>query len=325
MPVINKGAADFAKRWKDKGDEKQDSQNFWRELFSKVFGIQDPENRIEFEKRVSLKNTSYIDAYIPETQVIIEQKSLGIDLEKAKRQSDGTILTPFEQAKRYNDDLPHFEKARWIVVCNFQSFLIYDMNCYHNVKPVRIELSELDTRYNELKFLVKVQHQQIIHEQEISIKAGELIGKIYNSLLSLYEKPNSENLKIINKLCVRLVFCLYAEDAGLFDPDNNNIFGEYIDQFEPSELNTKLQELFEILDQKTENRYKYLDTRLKSFPYVNGGLFHYESSETEEIPVFTAELKQLIVEQCSKSFDWSRISPDVVEECITPLLRIFIR
>lgn len=311
MPAVNKQAVDFANKWKDRGDEKQDSQNFWRELLSKVFGIQDPENRIEFEKRVSLKNTSYIDAYIPETQVIIEQKSLDIDLEKAKRQSDGTMLTPFEQAKRYNDDLLHFEKARWIVVCNFQSFLIYDMNCYHNVKPVRIELSELGTRYNELKFLVKVQHQQIIHEQEISIKAGELIGKIYNSLLSLYEKPNSENLKSINKLCVRLVFCLYAEDAGLFDPDNNNIFGEYIEQFEPSEINTKLQELFEILDQKNENRYKYLDIRLKSFPYVNGGLFHYESPETEEIPVFTAELKQLIVEQCSKSFDWSRISPTI--------------
>ena len=111
MPVVNKEAADFAKRWKDKGDEKQDSQNFWRDLLSSVFGVANPERKVCFEKTVSLKNTSFIDAYIPETKVIIEQKSLGIDLEKAKKQSDGSELTPFGQAKRYNDELPASEKA----------------------------------------------------------------------------------------------------------------------------------------------------------------------------------------------------------------------
>ena len=316
MPVVNKAAAEFAKRWKDKGNEKQDSQNFWRDLLSSVLGIANPEKDkvIEFEKKVSLSHASNIDAYITGTQVIIEQKSFGIDLEKPIRQSDGAMLTPFQQAKRYNDELPHFEKARWIVVCNFQRFLIYDMNHYHENKPVQIELSELGTRYNELKFLVKVQHQQIIHEQELSIKAGELIGKIYNLLKPLYKEPNSENsLKAINKLCVRLVFCLYAEDAGLFDPDNTNIFGEYLEQFKPSEIHTKLQELFEVLDQKTEDRYKYLDAQLNAFPYVNGGLFSYdsESPESEEIPIFTAELKQLLIDQCSKGFDWERISPTI--------------
>jgi len=196
----------------------------------------------------------------------------------------------------------------------FRVFLIYDMNLYQDrkVKPVRIELSELGTRYNELKFLVKTQYKQIIQEQELSVKAGELIGKIYNLLKPQYKEPNSENsLKAINQLCVRLVFCLYAEDAGLFDPDNTGIFGEYLEQFQPSEINTKLQELFEVLDQKPEERYKYLDAQLNVFPYVNGGLFSYESSETEEIPTFTAELKQLLVDQCSKGFDWSRISPTI--------------
>ena len=185
MPVVNKAAVDFAKRWKDKGDEKQDSQNFWRDLLSSVFGIANPERKVCFEKRVSLKNTSFIDVYIPETKVIIEQKSLGIDLEKAKKQSDGTELTPFGQAKRYNDELPYSEKARWIVTCNFERFLIYDLE-KPKEDPTEILLKNFAKDYHLLEFLVKFKDEAIVREEELSVKAGEIVGTIYDALLKEY-------------------------------------------------------------------------------------------------------------------------------------------
>lgn len=120
-------AADFAKQWKGKGDEKQETQRFWIQLLSEVLGVTDATNRIEFEKRVQLSHTSFIDAYIPETKVLIEQKSADINLHKQYRQSDGEMLTPYGQAKRYVSEMKASEKPRWIVVCNFQEFLVYDL------------------------------------------------------------------------------------------------------------------------------------------------------------------------------------------------------
>ena len=315
MAAVNQKAVEFIERWKGKGDEKQHSQRFWFDLFQSVLNVKDPAQMFRFEERVKLGHTSYIDIFIPQTKVIVEQKGKDIDLLKKAKQSDGEELTPFEQARRYNISLPHSQKARWIVACNFQTFLIYDMeNDPNGLEPLRIELEELGTRYGELRFLSEYRDEKIIHEQQLSIRAGELIGKIYDLLKPQYKNPDSDNtLKSLNKLCVRLVFCLYAEDAGLFDREDNHIFGNYLKKSEVRDLRRRLIDLFKVLNQDPEKdeRDPYIDDELARFPYVNGNLFKYESPETEEIPNLTEEIKELLVDECSEGFDWADISPTI--------------
>ena len=309
MPIVNKEASAFAKRWKDRGDEKQDSQNFWRDLLSSVFGVANPERKVCFEKRVSLKNTSFIDVYIPETKVIIEQKSLGIDLEKTKKQSDGTELTPFGQAKRYNDELPASEKAQWIVTCNFERFLIYDME-KPKEPPAELLLKNMAKEYYLLDFLVKFKNEALIREEELSVKAGEIVGRIYDALLKEYgENPTHHDYKSLNKLCVRLVFCLYAEDAGLFG-DSGDAFCKYLEKYQASDLRRELIDLFKILDTPADKRNKFLQADLAQFPYVNGSLFAVDE-ELENIPNFSEELRDILIKQAAEGFDWSGISPTI--------------
>lgn len=315
MAIKNKDAVEFVKRWIDKGDEKQHSQLFWTDLLSNVFHSTVNNETVKFEYRVQLGHQSYIDVYLPDSRVIIEQKGCDIDLFKAAKQSDGTELTPFEQAKRYNVELPFSQKARWIVTCNFKTFLIYDMdNDLKGKDPVRIELEELPERINELQFLATFKNDKIIVEQELSIKAGALIGKLYDGLIKQYKDPKADNtLKSLNKLCVRLVFCLYAEDAGLFDRHDCHIFGNYIKNTETKNIRKALIDLFEVLNQDPDKneRDPYLDEELAKFPYVNGNLFKVLDPQTEEIPNFTDELKELLITECSESFDWSNISPTI--------------
>ncbi|MDD6206565.1 DNA methyltransferase [Succinivibrio sp.] len=315
MAAKNQNALDFIEEWKNKGDEKQDSQKFWFSLFKNVLGVPNPENYLNFEQRVQLGHTSFMDVYIPQTKVIIEQKGKEIDLRRKAKQSDGQELTPFEQARRYNVSLPHSQKARWIVTCNFQTFLIYDMEEDPNgLTPLELKLEDLGTKYNELKFLAEYQDQKIIEEQKLSIKAGELIGQIYDLLKPQYKDPENPNsLKSLNKLCVRLVFCLYAEDAGLFDRQDNHIFGNYLKKTETKHLRKALIDLFTVLNQDPDKneRDPYLEEDLARFPYVNGNLFKIESPETDEIPNFTDDLKHLLIEECSESFDWADISPTI--------------
>lgn len=313
MATKNKDAVEFVKRWIDKGDEKQHSQLFWTDLLSNVLHSTVNNETVKFEYRVQLGHQSYIDVYLPDSRVIIEQKGSDIDLFKAAKQSDGTELTPFEQAKRYNVELPFSQKARWIVTCNFKTFLIYDMDQdLKGKEPVRIELEELPERINELQFLATFKNDKIIVEQELSIKAGDLIGKLYDGLIKQYKDPKADNtLKSLNKLCVRLVFCLYAEDAVLFDRHDCHIFGNYIKNTEAKNIRRALIDLFEVLNQKEDERDPYLDEELAKFPYVNGNLFKVVDPHTEEIPNFTDELKELLVTECSESFDWANISPTI--------------
>ena len=315
MATKNKDAVEFVKRWIDKGYEKQHSQLFWTDLLSNVLHSTVNNETVKFEYRVQLGHQSYIDVYLPDSRVIIEQKGSDIDLFKAAKQSDGTELTPFEQAKRYNVELPFSQKARWIVTCNFKSFLIYDMDQDLKGKdPVRIELEELPERINELQFLATFKDDKIIVEQKLSIKAGTLIGKLYDGLIKQYKDPKADNtLKSLNKLCVRLVFCLYAEDAGLFDRHDCHIFGNYIKNTETKNIRKALIDLFEVLNQDPDKneRDPYLDEELAKFPYVNGNLFKFLDPQTEEIPNFTDELKELLITECSESFDWSNISPTI--------------
>lgn len=304
-----KQAKEFVNRWKERGDEKQDSQSFWLDLLEHVLGVENPETFINFEKRVRLENTSFIDGFIPQTKVMIEQKSNTKNLDKGIKQSDGSFLTPYQQAKRYAANVPYSERPRWIVTSNFKEFRVYDME-HPNSEPQKIKLDDLAKEYYRLEFLVDTSNQHLKKEQQVSIKAGELVGKLYNELLKQYKNPEDpETLKSINKLSVRLVFCLYAEDAGIFG--RHDMFHDYLAGKPTNEIRQALIRLFKVLDTKVENRDPYLsddDPKLAEFPYVNGGMF---ADEDIEIPPFTDELKKLLLNNASLDFDWSDISPTI--------------
>ena len=304
-----KAAKEFAEFWKDKGDEKQETQRYWIGLLGDVLGIANATNYIEFEKKVKLKHTSFIDAYISGTKVLIEQKGIKIDLAKPQNQSDGAVLTPFGQAKRYADELPYDLRPRWIVVSNFAEIHIHDMNNPH-AKPEIVKIANLEKEYYRLSFLAEQENIHIKREMEVSIKAGEIVGLIYDKLLAQYKLAKNVDmekcLKSLNMLCVRLVFCMYAEDAGIFG--HKSMFGDYLNHFEAKDLRSALINLFKVLDQKPENRDPFLEDELAAFPYVNGGLF---TEEDQFIPPFTDEIKDLLVKKASDDFDWSEISPTI--------------
>ena len=299
-------AKQFVKDWTGHGDEKQETQRFWMALLQKVYGVAEPDKAIEFEVRVKLDHTSFIDGYIKDTHVLIEQKGMDIDLKKGYKQSDGSMLTPFQQARRYAGYLPHNMNPRWIVVCNFKEFHIHDMN-RPNDTPEVIKLEELETEYSRLQFLVDTGNERIQKEMQISLQAGDLVGKLYDALLKQYNSPASEaELKSLNMLCVRLVFCLYAEDAGIFG--SKTMFHDYLKGFQPKNVRKGLIDLFRVLDTKSEDRDPYMDEDLAAFPYVNGGLF---ADENIIIPRFTEEIIDLLLSRASEDFDWSEISPTI--------------
>ena len=304
-----KAAKYFAEFWKGKGYEKGESQKFWLSLLGEVYGVEHPAEYISFEDQVHLDHTSFIDGYIPRTRVLIEQKGLGKDLLKPIKQSDGSLLTPFQQAKRYITELPVDAHPKWVITCNFERFLIYDMN-RPNGEPEEILLENLPTEYYRMNFLVDTGDANIKREMEISMQAGELVGKLYDAFLKQYKDPTNEStLRSLNALCVRLVFCLYAEDAGIFG--KHNMFHDFLRNRGMQKGRKALRELFHILDQKPEERDPYLaedDPELAAFPYVNGGLF---SDEDIEIPPFNDEIYNLLLTRASEDFNWSEISPTI--------------
>lgn len=327
-------ARQFINRWRGKGKEDEDGRSYWIELLSNVFGVENVTERIDFEKKVVVDgNTKRIDVYIPETRVIIEQKSLNIPLDKKIRNSGDIDLTPFEQADRYNSKLIFDERARWIVTCNFSEIWIYDMN-EKQPEPTKIMLEELQTKYPLLDFLIEKEIQKISHETEVSIKAGDIVGLLYNAFLKQYKIPEEKKnetavekekrehkLKSLNALCVRLVFCLYAEDAGIFG-EKRNMFHDYLARYEARDCRRALIELFKVLDTEDDDREDYLEEDLAQFPYVNGGLF---ADETIEIPQFTEEIRELLLVKASEEFNWRDISPTifgaVFESTLNPKIR----
>ena len=296
-------AAAFAERWKGRGYEKGDSQVFWTELLTEVFGIENPSSFIRYEEQVKVDNTNFIDCHIPSTKVLIEQKSIDKDLRKGIKQSDGSILNPFQQAKRYSAELSYSDRPRWIVTCNFAEFLVYDME-QPNGEPEQILLENLGKEYYRLQFLVDAKNEHLSKEMQVSMDAGKIVGSIYDALLKQYDDSSPEALRWLNILCVRIVFCLYAEDAEIFKRDQ---FHDFLVIYEAKDLRRALRDLFEVLNTPPEKRSRYLQAELAAFPYTNGGLFEEEI----EIPQFTEELKETLLQNASLDFDWSEISPTI--------------
>lgn len=296
----------FVDRWSGKGYEKGQSQIFWTELLTDVLDVKTPSEMISFEDQVKLDHTAFIDAYIHKTHVMIEQKSIEKDLNAPIKQADGTMLTPFQQAKRYASELPYSQRPRWIITCNFRSFYVYDME-QPQAEPFVIQLENLEKEAHMLHFIVKDEDIMLKHEMEVSIKAGEMVGRVYDAFLRQFGgTETSEDLHALNVLCVRLVFCLYAEDAGIFEKDQ---FYHYLKSFSVEHLRMALRDLFQVLDTPTEQRDRFLEANLAAFPYVNGSLFRQQTGEV--IPPFSQDVVDCLLNQASLSFDWSDISPTI--------------
>lgn len=296
-------AAEFAKRWEGRGYEKGDSQPFWFDLLSSVFGVETPSTFIRYEEQVKVDKTNFIDGHIRSTKVLIEQKSIDKDLRLGIKQSDGSVLNPFQQAKRYIANMPLSEHPRWVVTCNFKEFLVYDME-QPNGEPEQILLANLGKEYYRLQFLVNEKSEHIKKEERVSMEAGQIVGRIYDALKEQYADNSPQAQRWLNILCVRLVFCLYAEDAGIFSHDQ---FCNYLSHYEADDFRNALIRLFDVLKSPEEKRSKYLKDDLKAFPYTNGGLFEEEI----EIPQFTEQLRDIIIHNASLDFDWSEISPTI--------------
>ena len=296
----------FVEKWQGKGDEKQETQRFWMALLQDIYDVADPSQYIEFEKTVQLGHQSYIDGYIPSTKVLIEQKGKDIDLSKGQKQSDGSFLSPFQQARRYAGYLPYDEQPRWIIVSNFKEFHIHDMN-RPNDEPEILLLENLEKEYHRMQFLVDSENEQIKREMEVSLQAGQIVGELYEALYKQYNDPDSpETQQSLNALCVRLVFCLYAEDAGVFG--EHNMFHNYLKNYAVKDVRRALIDLFQVLNTKPEDRDPYMEPELAAFPYVNGGLF---ANESLVIPRLDEHIVDLILHKASEDFDWSVISPTI--------------
>ena len=296
-------AAKFAERWKGKGYEKGESQLFWTELLTEVYGIDNPSEFIRYEEQVKVEKTNFIDGHIPSTKVLIEQKSINKDLRAPIPQSDGGKLTPYQQAKRYIANMPLSQHPRWVVTCNFAEFYVYDME-FPNGEPEHIYLKDLGKEYYRLQFLVDAKSEHVTKEMRVSMQAGEIVGRIYDALLKQYGDCTDETLRWLNILCVRIVFCLYAEDAHIFRHDQ---FHDLLAGYNANDLRQALRDLFVVLNTPLEKRSRYLKEDLKAFPYTTGGLFEEEI----EIPQFTEEVRQAILQNASLDFDWSDISPTI--------------
>ena len=296
----NDAAKNFANEWYECGGEIGEYQIFWLTLLRDVFEVERPERIIEFQKPVGGK---HIDAYIAKTRVLIEHK--GGDLTKKYPQSDETLLTPYEQALRYADALPDAEKPRWIVTCNFAEFRIHKPD---RDEPTVIKLRDLRYQYERLKFLIDPTADDAPPDEKISKEALGVIDNIYKAFAKNYERNKIADYEdALNKICTRLVFCLYAGDAHLFDA--NQFFG-YLQSFNDAKRNTALQNLFDVLNTPKDNRAGF-DDALKNFPYVNGGLFD-EKITLPEFNRFIGDPTAAIgAFNVRKKFSWHEISPPV--------------
>lgn len=293
----------FANKWADRGNEKSDTHSFWLELLRDVVGMQDVTTNVRFESRTSQRG--YIDVVIQDAKTFIEQKSIDVSLDKADIRQ-GRVVTAFRQALNYANTMPNKLRPDYIITCNFAEFRIHDLNKVNaETDYISFTLAELPDQIHLLDFLIDPQKSRAVREEKVSMDAGTLVGKLYDALRDQYLDPNSDaSQHSLNVLCVRLVFCLFAEDAGLFEKD---AFYRYLDGLRADQVRVALRDLFEVLNTPVDSRDPYLSEQLKNFPYVNGGLF----AKVEQIPNFTDEILDLLVHEVSEKTNWAEISPTI--------------
>lgn len=299
-------AREFVKRWKAMPCvEEEHSRSFWIELLQDVLGVSNATRVLEFERKVKGRK---IDVFYEDMGVLVEMKGRGISLDEATvRSKKAGAETPFQQAKWYADNLPHSIRPRWIITCNFDEFRIYDLEHPEDVFTPLL-LAEMPERLHLLSFLANHKNSRLVREQELSIKAGEIVGKLYRAFAGQYKnlETDAHEQRSLNVLIVRIVFLLYAEDAGLLQ--RHQAFGDYLKSFEAKHMRQALIDLFRTLDTPTAERDPYLDADLAAFPYVNGGLF---ADEGIVIPQFSEGMRVDLVLNASVKFDWKVISPTI--------------
>ena len=310
-------ARKFVEYWTfQRGSEKGEDQQFWNSLLGEVLGMDDVKSHVQYQVPVPMKGTTkFLDAWIPETRVLIEHKSRGVNLDAPQAGHGG--LTPYDQAAEYDAARSYDDRARWIVTCNFDEFRIYD-RAKPLAPPLTLKLGNLPKEAYRLAFLVNPKEKAIDRELEISVQAGRIVGDIYDALLKQYGDGNADHLAALNRLCVRLVFCLYAEDADIFPKD---CFRRLMENTPSLFLRERLIRLFQTLDTPTDKRNPYLDAELCAFPYTNGGLFH--NAAESDIPPITDDLRQLLIG--ASQFDWRDITPTIFgalfESTLNPVTR----
>lgn len=295
-------------RWQQaEGNEDREARSFLIELLQDVLGIKDPTKVLDFERRVKGRK---IDAFYEDMGILLEAKSRkpGI-LDERRNNGAYGFETPYEQAKWYANELPSSIKPRWIIVTDFDEFRIHDLDTENPEREyVSVKLEDLPEQSYLFDFFFDKSQSRLVKEKELSVEAGEIVGRLYNSLMAQYKNIDTDahEQRSLNILIVRFVFLLYAEDAGLLQ--EHQAFLKYMRDIAPENFRDALFQLFKVLDTSIEERDPYLNERLAAFPYINGSLFKREDIV---IPQFTKEIKEALLREASQEFDWSGISPTI--------------
>ncbi len=279
-------AADFAREWRDAAYEKGETQSFYNAFFE-VFGVQ-RRSVARYEEHVKKLDDApgFIDLFWPGV-LIVEQKSAGRDLDKA-----------YDQAGGYFDALPERERPRYILVSDFQTFQLRDLE---ERETVAFALAELPTRVEAFGFILGVQRRAFRDQDPANIQAAELVGRLHDLLAATGYRGHD-----LERFLVRIVFCLFADDTGIFEP--RDIFLDYVEartSEDGADLGARLAHLFQVLDTPEGERLTSLDEDLARFPYVNGALFE----GALRIPAFDSAMRAALLDACR--FDWSNISPAI--------------
>ena len=283
---IRARAARFADDWRDAAYEKGETQSFYNDFFE-IFGVK-RRAVARYEERVAKLDdrSGFIDLFWPGV-LIVEQKSAGRDLARA-----------YGQAGEYFDALPEHERPRHILVSDFQTFELHDLD---ERETVAFPLADLPDYVEALGFILGVQRRTFRDQDPANIKAAELVGRLHDALAASGYRGHD-----LERFLVRIVFCLFGDDTGIFEP--RDIFLEFIESrtsVDGADLGPWLSKLFQVLDTPEEERAATLDEDLARFPYVNGTLF----DGPLRIPDFDASMRGLLLDACH--FDWSGISPAI--------------
>ena len=304
-------AEKFAREWANKGDENQDTQRFWIGFYQDVLGCEDAISRLRFETPVATDASAhkgFIDVLVPSAKVIIEQKSLGIDLSKTEKRQ-GRMVTPAQQALAYAQGMALDLQPRYVVACNFAELWVYDRHRPGELckgEPMfKLSLADLPKNLPAVQFLKGSGEAPATLSQAVSVEAGKIMGRLHDLVAASFNDPDApENHHALSVLMTRLMFLMFCEDAGLVEP---NAFRDYVRHFQASDLRRALKDLFVWLDTPDAERDPYAEDWLKRLPYMNGGLFR---ERTEVPPLDETFRTTLLVEGCQE-FDWSGVSPTV--------------
>ena len=279
-------AASFVQEWWNTVRERSETQSFYNDFFE-IFGVK-RRTVARYEQHVKkLDNRSgFIDLFWPGV-LIVEQKSIGRDLTKA-----------YDQAGEYFDALKESERPRYILVSDFQSFELHDLD---ERKTLAFPLKDLPEHVEAFGFILGVQRRTFRDQDPVNIHASELVGRLHDALFESGYRGHD-----LERFLVRIVFCLFADDTGIFEP--RDIFLEFIETRtgqDGSDTGARLVELFQVLDTPEDQRVTTRDEDLARFPYVNGELFNGPL----RIPAFDSAMRRILLDACH--FDWSNISPAI--------------